>query len=97
MKESQPKEEVKTEEADRRVKKRKDEEEARARVLDQITQRYKLNNTEIMNSFLNGFNHATQSGPLCEEPMQGACFVVQSIELVEEAEDAVDVFGPFGG
>lgn len=50
-----------------------------------------------MNSFLIGFNHATQSGPLCEEPMQGACFVVQNIELVEEAEDAVDVFGPFGG
>ena len=62
-------EEIKTEETERRAKKRKDEEDSRAVVLDQITQRYKLNNTEIMNSFLNGFNHATQSGPLCEEPM----------------------------
>lgn len=27
---------------------------------------------------------ASQSGPLCEEPMQGACFIIQNIELVKE-------------
>jgi len=39
---------------------------------------------EIFNGFVNGFNQASQAGPLCEEPMQGACFIVQNIELVKE-------------
>ncbi len=59
---------------------------------------------EIFNGFLNGFNQATQAGPLCEEPMQGACFIIQNIEIVkeesadgeekkgEESETAVDNF-----
>lgn len=45
---------------------------------------------EIFNSFLIGFNRATDSGPLCEEPMQGACFIVQNIELVKEEESKAD-------
>jgi ribosome assembly protein 1 len=39
-----------------------------------------------MNGFLTGFNHATASGPLCEEPMQGACFIVQNVDLLEGDE-----------
>jgi len=30
-----------------------------------------------------GFNSATTSGPLCEEPMQGVCFIIDNIEIVE--------------
>ena len=41
---------------------------------------------EIFNSLLNGFNQATKAGPLCEEPMQGACFIIQNIEIVQEEE-----------
>jgi len=31
---------------------------------------------KLENSFTNGFQLATLSGPLCEEPMMGVCFVV---------------------
>lgn len=33
-------------------------------------------NTYI-DSFISGFQLATQSGPLCEEPMMGVCFIIQ--------------------
>jgi translation elongation factor EF-G len=45
---------------------------------------YSVSRPEIFNSFLNGFNQATLAGPLCEEPMQGACFIIQNIEIVKE-------------
>jgi len=50
-----------------------------------------------MNGFLTGFNHATTSGPLCEEPMQGACFIVQNIDLLDIDDNPQDTYGPFGG
>lgn len=31
---------------------------------------------ELFNAFQQGFNQATQAGPLCKEPMQGACFII---------------------
>jgi translation elongation factor EF-G len=49
-----------------------------------------------MNGFLTGFNHATASGPLCEEPMQGACFIVHNVDLLE-GDETQDTYGPFGG
>ena len=45
---------------------------------------FKVERSEIMNALINGFSNATVNGPLCEEPMQGACFILQSIEFVEE-------------
>ena len=37
-------------------------------------------------SIVNGFQLATSSGPLCEEPMMGICFFLESMEvnLIEE-------------
>ena len=58
--------------------------EQRQEKLNAIMQKYALMKNEIFNSFLNGFNQATMAGPLCEEPMQGACFIVQNVEIVEE-------------
>ena len=64
--------------------KRQAEVQQRQEKMSQILKQYSLMKSEIMNSFLNGFNQATMAGPLCEEPMQGACFIIQNCELVQE-------------
>ncbi|XP_046808723.1 elongation factor-like GTPase 1 isoform X1 [Lucilia cuprina] len=48
-------------------------------------------------SFVNGFQLTTSAGPLCEEPMQGVCFVV--LEWSVEASDELNskAYGPFSG
>lgn len=40
------------------------------------------------NSFINGFQLATQAGPICEEAMQGVAFIVQAwhIEATEDTQ-----------
>lgn len=55
---------------------------------------------EVESSFLNGFQMATLAGPLCEEPMNGVCFVVEqwTIEVSrEETATAAQTYGPFSG
>lgn len=42
--------------------------------------------SDFNSSFVNGFQLATLSGPLCEEPMQGVCFVVLEWTLTEGDE-----------
>lgn len=46
--------------------------------------------THIIDSFENniisGFQIATSTGPLCNEPMQGVCFIIESFQFVEEAD-----------
>lgn len=34
---------------------------------------------------INGFQLATLSGPLCEEPMMGVCFILKKWEIIEES------------
>ena len=36
---------------------------------------------DIMQGIINGFQLATQAGPLCEEPMRGVCFAIEHIQL----------------
>ena len=38
----------------------------------------------MCNSLVTGFDIATTSGPLCEEPMLGAAFFIENIELVQK-------------
>jgi len=55
---------------------------------------------DICNAMLTGFDIATVSGPLCEEPMLGAAFLVENIDLVVKREDEErkdDGYGPFSG
>ncbi len=40
---------------------------------------------------------ATLSGPLCEEEMQGTCFLIQSIAIESKNDDQDDTYGPFIG
>lgn len=37
-------------------------------------------------AIINGFQTAVQSGPLCQEPMHGVCFVMQEFRVDENAE-----------
>ncbi|XP_055844530.1 elongation factor-like GTPase 1 [Episyrphus balteatus] len=48
-------------------------------------------------SFVNGFQLTTAAGPLCDEPMQGVCFVV--LEWSVDASDELNSksYGPFSG
>ena len=49
--------------------KREEENLQRQQMLDTICATYNAPRLEIFNGILNGFNQATDSGPLCEEPM----------------------------
>jgi len=51
---------------------------------------------ELHKSIISGFELATLSGPLCEEPMVGSCFLVEAIEY-EEVKIESDPYGPFSG
>ena len=49
-------------------------------------------------SVVHGFQLATAAGPLCEEPMRGVCFVVESLTLhPAEEEEPGGVHGPLSG
>ena len=39
----------------------------------------------MCNSFITGFDISTTSGPLCEEPMLGAVFLIENVELIKRA------------
>lgn len=50
-------------------------------------------------NFVNGFQMATSSGPLCEEPMVGVCFVVEdwTLKPFDSSDSTNQPFGPFSG
>lgn len=49
-------------------------------------------------SFMNGFHLAAQCGPICEEPMQGVCFIVEEYTIHEAPVDTSShSYGPFSG
>lgn len=51
---------------------------------------------DLISSFLNGYQLATLAGPLCEEPMQGVCFVIQEWQFdANESENVVTASGIF--
>ncbi|EFA85140.1 elongation factor Tu domain-containing protein [Heterostelium album PN500] len=50
---------------------------------------------ELENSIVSGFQLATFTGPLCDEPMMGVCMVVEDIEFVEGKY--TDQYGPISG
>jgi len=51
------------------------------------------------NSFVSGFQLASASGPLCEEPMTGVAFIVEDISISDEPVDneVATAQGPFSG
>lgn len=53
--------------------------------------------TVHFNSFTNGFQLASVSGPLCEEPIYGVAFCVLEWSFLEHEEKSSDPFGPLSG
>ena len=37
-----------------------------------------------------GFQLSTLTGPLCSEPVQGVCYIVQGVEIHQERSDSID-------
>lgn len=57
-------------------------------------------NLDLDNSITNGFQLACSSGPLCEEPMMGVCFIVENLEFKTKTvmnQSAQQSHGPFSG
>ncbi len=52
---------------------------------------------ELNSAMISGFDLATFSGPLMDEPMQGAIFIIEDISLAEELKEETSNDGPFGG
>uniref|UniRef100_A0A336K5Y5 Ribosome assembly protein 1 n=1 Tax=Culicoides sonorensis TaxID=179676 RepID=A0A336K5Y5_CULSO len=49
-------------------------------------------------AFINGFQLATQSGPICEETMYGVCFIIENWEIFESDTDPKNTnYGPISG
>jgi ribosome assembly protein 1 len=47
---------------------------------------------DIQASINSGFQQATQSGPLCNEPMMGVCFIVEKVEFhITDETDSLQV------
>ena len=51
---------------------------------------------DLFSSMIAGFDLATNSGPLCAEPLRGVCFVIESVEFSSN-EEYKDTYGPFQG
>jgi len=52
---------------------------------------------ELESSIVNGFQLAASSGPLCEEPMMGVCFIIDDVVLKKRVDGNADNCGPFTG
>lgn len=49
---------------------------------------------DLISSLINGYQFATLAGPLCEEPMQGVCFLIQEWQFdANESENIVTTSG----
>ena len=48
-------------------------------------------------SLTNGFQLATSAGPLCEEPLSGVAFFVESLEVTRVPDEELNKYGPFKG
>jgi ribosome assembly protein 1 len=48
-----------------------------------------MSTEQVVRAITTGFEISVSSGPLCEEPMMGVCFIVEAFEevrIIEEAE-----------
>ena len=62
----------------------------------QITKDVTDKRTDLESSLIQGFQMATLAGPLCEEPLMGVAFVVESWEVGDDSE-AESGWGPLSG
>lgn len=67
--------------------------------INEVLQHNQVTSKELNSAMISGFDLATFNGPLMDEPMQGAVFIIEDIELTVDANEATDNqnYGPFGG
>lgn len=67
-----------------------------------------LSPQDITKALMAGFEMAVSSGPLCEEPLMGVCFIVEGVKNIEPEEEKIteaqentevfkDLYGPLTG
>ncbi|XP_055679183.1 elongation factor-like GTPase 1 [Lutzomyia longipalpis] len=56
-----------------------------------------LDESSLDNSLVSGFQLATLSGPLCEEPLYGVCFILMNCKIENDDGAAESNFGPISG
>ncbi|CAD8153478.1 unnamed protein product [Paramecium octaurelia] len=53
---------------------------------------------DAMNNAINlGFDLALNAGPLCSEPIIGACFIIEQLKFSEDEQQQQDTYGPISG
>jgi ribosome assembly protein 1 len=52
---------------------------------------YNINLFELNKAIYTGFDLATRSGPLCEEPMIGVVYIVESFEIVQNKLEKTEI------
>jgi translation elongation factor EF-G len=52
--------------------------------LQRLQEVYNFRREEIVNHLIQGFEMALHGGPLCEEPVMGVCYIVESIRFKED-------------
>lgn len=67
--------------------------------LQAVLEANKISLNELNNALLNGFDLAAMAGPLMDEPMQGAVFIIEDFDQVtqESEEESKINCGPFSG
>lgn len=59
------------------------EDEEKFLKVKEVLQSHEISWKDMCNAFVTGFDISTTSGPLCEEPMLGAAFFIENVELVQ--------------
>ena len=70
---------------EKKAERRQKEDEERFQQIQEILTSHDVTWRDMCNSFITGFDIAVQSGPLCEEPILGAVFLIESIEQLKKA------------
>lgn len=53
--------------------------------MNEVASAHDLSAKDLSNAITTGFDIATVAGPLFEEPVMGAIFIIEGIELVKES------------
>lgn len=64
--------------------------------LEEMLETYKISLKELNNALINGFDLASTAGPLMDEPMQGAVFILEDLRIDTSVGQVGDC-GPIGG
>ena len=70
---------------EKKAERRQKEDEERFQQIQEILTSHDVTWRDMCNSFITGFDIAVQSGPLCEEPILGAVFLIESIKQLKKA------------